>query len=218
MKGRVGYYNGSHLARLNFIKEMQSAGFSLASIEQILSGVPHDAGETMLAVVRGLVAPWDAEPTTTFTPEHIAGMFGVPVDAEALSLFGDLFGAEFDAEGNVTVTAPGLLTAAAEAVRVGLPPEGVAEATQLQVRSAKEVAKCFVDLFRDSLWKQFIEAGLPEEEWHRISGIHARISPLAVQGFLSAFRRAMTQEVSSALSEELGSQAQPALARLLGSE
>ena len=43
MQGRVGYYNGSHLARITFIKEMQSAGFSLSSIEQILSGVPDDA-------------------------------------------------------------------------------------------------------------------------------------------------------------------------------
>lgn len=217
MQGRVGYYNSSHLARLTFIKEMQSAGFSLSSIEQILSGVPDDAGEAMLQVIRALLAPWDAEPVTTFTPDQILRMFGVAATPETLAAFGDLFGAEFDAEGNVTVTAPGLLTAAAEAVKVGLPPDGVAAAVQLLVDSAREVAACFVQLFRDSVWKQFVDAGFPEEEWNRITGIHARMGPLAVQGFLSAFQGAMTQEVSSALSKELGSGAQTVLQRLMGS-
>ncbi|WP_317697897.1 MerR family transcriptional regulator [Aeromicrobium sp. REDSEA-S32_B7] len=178
MQGRVGYYNGSHLARLTFIKEMQSAGFSLSSIEQILAGVPDDAGEAMLHIIRGLLAPWDAEPTTTYTPEQILSLFGASATLESLTEFGDLVGAEFDPDGNVTVTAPGLLTAAAEAVK-------------------------------------FVEAGMPEEDWNRITGIHARLQPLAVQAFLSAFQGAMTQEVSSALSEELGSGAHDVVQRLL---
>jgi len=217
IQGRVGFYDGSHLARLTFIKEMQSAGFSLSSIEQILSGVPDDAGEAMLQVIRGLLAPWDAEPTTTFTPDQILDMFGVVASSEVLAEFGDLVGAEFDVEGNVTVTAPGLLSAAAEAVKVGLTPEGVAAVGRVVVSSAREVAGCFVQLFRESVWNEFMEAGLPEEEWGRITGIHARLQPLALQAFLSAFQGAMTIEVSSALSEELGSGAQDVLQRLLRS-
>ena len=56
---------------------------------------------------------------------------------------------------------------------------------------------------------------MPEEDWNRITGIHARLQPLAVQAFLSAFQGAMTQEVSSALSEELGSGAHAVVQRLL---
>ena len=56
---------------------------------------------------------------------------------------------------------------------------------------------------------------MPEEDWNRITGIHARLQPLAVQAFLSAFQGAMTQEVSSALSEELGSGAHDVVQRLL---
>ena len=209
MQGRVGYYNGSHLARLTFIKEMQSAGFSLSSIEQILAGVPDDAGEAMLHIIRGLLAPWDAEPTTTYTPEQLLSLFGASATLESLTKFGDLFGAQFDPDGTVTVTA------AAEAVKVGLTPQGVAAAGEVVVNSAREVAACFVQLFRDSVWSQFVEAGMPEEDWNRITGIHARLQPLAVQAFLSAFQGAMTQEVSSALSEELGSGAHDVVQRLL---
>jgi DNA-binding transcriptional MerR regulator len=216
MRGRVGYYGATHLARLTFIKEMQSAGFSLSSIEQILAGVPDDAGDAMLHVIRGLLAPWDAEPTTTFTAEQLLAMFGELASIDAMMSFGDLVGADFDADGNVTVTAPGLLTAAAEAVRAGLPPEGVADAGLVVVTAAGEVAQCFVRLFRDTVWRRFMDAGLPEAEWSRITGIHARLQPLAVQAFLSAFQKAMTLEVSAALSEELGHGAQDALQRLLG--
>jgi hypothetical protein len=82
--------------------------------------------------------------------------------------------------------------------------------------SADVVAANFVQLFRDSVWKEFVDSGMPEEDWERISGIHQRLQPLAVQAFLSAFQRAMTQQVSEALGQELGAGAKDALDRLLG--
>jgi hypothetical protein len=44
------------------------------------------------------------------------------------------------------------------------------------------------------------------------------LQPLAVQAFLSVFQRAMIEQVSQALGQELGSGAQAALERLLGDQ
>jgi len=216
IEGRVGYYHAVHVARLKFIREMQDAGFSLSSIEQILSGVPDDAGDAMLSVIRSLLAPWRAEPVAVFEPEDLLALLGDAVDSEQLTVLSELGGAELTADGQITVAAPGLLAAASEAVGAGLPLDGIIETGRLVMESAQAVAESFVQLFRDSVWQEFIDAGMPEADWERITGVHLRLQPLAVQAFLSAFQRAMTQEVSAALGEELGAGAKEALDRLLG--
>jgi len=112
IEGRVGYYHAVHVARLKFIREMQDAGFSLSSIEQILSGVPDDAGDAMLSVIRSLLAPWRAEPVAVFEPEDLLALLGDAVDSEQLTVLSELGGAELTADGQITVAAPGLLAAA----------------------------------------------------------------------------------------------------------
>jgi len=216
IRGRTGYYGPAHLARLGFIRDMQDAGFSLASIEQILAGVPADAGEATLSVIRGLLAPWRSEPPVVYEIEELLGLFGPQAGPEHLDALIEMGGAELTPDGQVRVVSPGLLAAGAEGAQAGLPLDGILEAGRLVATSAQEVAECFVALFRDSVWKDFIDAGTPEQEWVRIIGIHARLQPLAVQAFLSAFQRAMSTSVSSALGQELGGQAQEALDRLLG--
>lgn len=213
---RVGYYGSAHLARVNFIREMQEAGFSLSSIEQILSGVPADAGEAMLGVIRGLLAPWNAEPVAVLDPDDVVKLLGPDVTDEQIAALSELGEAEVDAEGQISVSAPGLLAAAAEGVSAGLPLDGIIGAGRLVMDSAHAVAANFVQLFRDSVWRDFVASGMPEADWERIISVHLRLQPLAVQAFLSAFQRAMTQEVSEALGEELGSGAQEAIDRLLG--
>lgn len=213
---RVGYYGPSHLARINFIREMQESGFSLSSIEQILSGVPDGAGEAMLGVIRSLLAPWRAEPPAIFDPGDILRLLGPDATERQIAALSELGEAEIDAEGRVSVSAPGLLAAAAEGVSAGLPLDGIIAAGRLVVDSAHAVAANFVQLFRDSVWRDFVASGMPEDEWERIINAHRRLQPLAVQAFLSAFQRAMSQQVSEALGEELGAGAQEALDRLLG--
>ncbi len=216
LRGRTGYYGPAHLARLGFVRDMQEAGFSLSSIEQILAGVPADAGEAVLSVIRGLLAPWRTEPPVVYETGDLLAMFGPQAGPEHLEALIEMGGAEVTPEGQVRVVSPGLLAAGAEGVLAGLPLDGILDAGRLVAESAQQVAECFVALFRDSVWKDFIDAGMPEQDWVRITGVHARLQPLAVQAFLSAFQRAMSTSVSSALGQELGGQAQEALDRLLG--
>lgn len=216
LRGRTGYYGPAHLARLGFVRDMQEAGFSLSSIEQILAGVPADAGEAVLSVIRGLLAPWRTEPPVVYEIDELLAMFGPEAGPEHLDALIEMGGAEVTPEGQVRVVSPGLLAAGAEGVLAGLPLDGILDAGRLVAQSAQQVADCFVALFRDSVWKDFIDAGMPEQDWMRITGVHARLQPLAVQAFLSAFQRAMSTSVSSALGQELGGQAQVALDRLLG--
>ncbi|MFP5369511.1 MAG: MerR family transcriptional regulator, partial [Actinomycetes bacterium] len=138
IRGRTGYYGPAHLARLGFIRDMQDAGFSLASIEQILAGVPADAGEAALSVIRGLLAPWRSEPPVVYEIEELLGLFGPQAGPEHLDALIEMGGAELTPDGQVRVVSPGLLAAGAEGAQAGLPLEGILEAGRLVATSAQE--------------------------------------------------------------------------------
>jgi len=61
-EGRIAWYNDEHLARLNRIRELQTRGFTLATIARLVSGELDAADEALLGQLSGL-------PPTTATPE-----------------------------------------------------------------------------------------------------------------------------------------------------
>src|SRR5688572_7361746 len=72
-RGRVGYYDRSHLGRLRLISQLQARGFSLAGIRELLDGM--DRGETLRAVL-GLgdgPSTWTAEPSETMPLDELMG-------------------------------------------------------------------------------------------------------------------------------------------------
>jgi hypothetical protein len=69
---------------------------------------------------------------------------------------------------------------------------------------AQAAAKIYVDMFRDTVWRAFADAGQPEQEWATVQQAVERVQPVASQAMLAAFRLAMAQAVDAALGEELG--------------
>ncbi|POM24952.1 zinc-responsive transcriptional regulator [Actinomadura rubteroloni] len=68
MKGRTGYYDDSHLARIRVIGNLQERGFTLASIGEMLSA--WESGHNLadvLGVERVLTEPWSGE-----EPEYLS--------------------------------------------------------------------------------------------------------------------------------------------------
>jgi DNA-binding transcriptional MerR regulator len=57
LRGRTGLYGPDHLARLELVRELQSLGLTLASIEKHLEKIPLDAPPEDLALQRALLSP-----------------------------------------------------------------------------------------------------------------------------------------------------------------
>jgi hypothetical protein len=62
-------------------------------------------------------------------------------------------------------------------------------------KHADGVAKRFVELFVETVWKPFEEAGRPEEQWPEVREALERLRPLAAQSLLAVFQLAMTDAV-----------------------
>ena len=67
----------------------------------------------------------------------------------------------------------------------------------------REVADVFVGLFMGSVWRRFVEAGMPEDDLPEVQSVVERLHPAAVQTLLAVFRGAMAEAVDEAIGAEL---------------
>lgn len=197
VRGRTGYYGRDHVARLQLIREMQEKGFKLAAIKRILAGVPGGGGADALSFERALLA-WQTEQPEVVDARALAARIplwepGVLARIESLGLLVRLPDGE-----RFEVQSPLLLRAAEELARLGLPIEAGLAVQEELTRHSRGVARAFVRLFVEQVWRPFEERGQPEEEWPRVREALDRIRPLAEQSLLATFRLVMDREATAA--------------------
>jgi DNA-binding transcriptional MerR regulator len=203
MVGRTGHYGREHVARLLLVREMLADGYSLAMIERTLRSAPATAGSATLALHRALLAPWlPPEPEIT-TRAELAGRAGVPEQPDIIDQLVDLGLVERLDDGRVRVFDPALLTAGLQVVGLGVPPAAII-AAQAQVNEhVRAIARTYVQMFVDTRWRSFVEAGAPREGLDGILATVTRLQPVAAQAMLAAFRTEMAAEVATAVEAAL---------------
>jgi len=207
VRGRTGYYSEDHVARLELIKDMQADGFNLRAIRAALDALPAGAGPEALAFRRRVVAPWTSEEPEILDRAALAELMGADAsslaEAERLGVVRSL-----DAS-RVEVPAPTLLRAGAELVALGVPLADVLRLQKELNRHTGAIAKSFVALFLEHVWRPFMESGQPEEAWPAVSEALDRLQPLAGDGLMATFRLAMEEAVASAVDTELAGITRP---------
>ncbi|HYP55785.1 MAG TPA: MerR family transcriptional regulator [Solirubrobacterales bacterium] len=194
VRGRTGYYNEEHVARIELTKEMQADGLNLEAIRRVL-----DSGDGSAAAIfdftRALRAPFEDEPPEIFEAEELAAIWGGEVDpalirqAEELGVFRSL------PDGRIEAISPRLLRAAAELAKLGIGPEGTIATAEKLRKHADGVARAFVELFVHEVWEPFDRAGRPERDWPRMSEALERMRPLAAGALLATFQIAMGEAI-----------------------
>lgn len=203
LAGRTGLYSGEHVARLELIKDMQSAGFNLGAIKKLLDAAPVGSAEEVLRFERALMAPWEAEEPRVLDSSELESMLGGEVSPTTLHRAVEV-GVLVDlGEGRFEAPSPGLLRAGAEVVALGVSVERVIEVFERLIVHSRKVAEVFVELFLNDVWKPFEAQGRPEEQWPRVRRALEHLRPLASDVLLGAFHRTMSKTVEEAFGEQL---------------
>ena len=203
LNGRTGYYSTEHVARLELIKDMQSAGFNLGAIKSLLDAAPEGSGEEVLRFERALMAPWADEEPRVFDTLELESMLGEVLSRATIRRALELgVLVELD-DGRYEAPSPGLLRAGAEVVSLGIPVERVIEVLEQLMEHSQGVADVFVELFLRDVWRPFESAGSPEEEWPRVRLALEKLRPLASEVLLGAFHRTMAKTVEEAFGQRL---------------
>jgi DNA-binding transcriptional MerR regulator len=203
LRGRTGLYDEEHLARLTLIQQMLAEGYTLAAVERVLAHVPTGVTAAGLELHRALLTPWLPEEPEVVDRAALEARAGLPLDDELLDRLVELGLVVPLPDGRLQVLSPTLLRAGLQVVALGIPP-AKAVAAQLKVgEHAAQVARIYVDLFKDTVWRDFDEAGQPDDEWPQVQRAVERVQPVASQALLASFRIVMAEAVNAALAELL---------------
>jgi DNA-binding transcriptional MerR regulator len=201
VRARIGFYGAEHLERLRLITELQAEGFNLKGIKRLIEDA-HGVTDRLAAVRRAVIEPFETEQPEVFTAEELQERFG-PDNAEATERAVKLGALVPLGDGRFEAPSPTLLDAAQEVVSRGASLRTALAVLGQMEQSSKEVARSFVRLFLEEVWKPFAEAGYPEERWPEVLESIERLRPIASRALLATFQQTMTREVQDAFGKEL---------------
>jgi DNA-binding transcriptional MerR regulator len=199
---RVGYYGAEHLARLRLIQEMQADGFNLRAIERLLARTSGDP-ERLLNLKHAVSAPFETEEPQVFTVAELREQFGEEADAQMLSLAVRLGVLNALDDERYEAPVPSLLRAAEEVVARGVPLKHALTVVGKVREQCKAVAREFVRLFLDDLWRPFARDGYPQERWPEVTESIDRLRPLSSQVLLAVYQLTMSREAEAAFGREI---------------
>jgi DNA-binding transcriptional MerR regulator len=208
VRGRTGFYNQEHVARLQLINEMQADGFNLNAIRRILDGLPPGSAGQVLGLEQALRSPWGEEQPEIMEAAELVGLVGDADDATTkkairLGILVPLGDSRYE------VPSPSLLRAGAELNDLGIDiPTRLAVLEQIR-RHTEGVADSFVRLFLEKVWKPFNDAGRPEADWPRVHEAINRMRPLATEALVATFHQVMAGKVDEAFGKVIQQDVKP---------
>jgi DNA-binding transcriptional MerR regulator len=201
VRGRTGYYGDEHRGRIELIKELQADGFNLEAIRRLLEGAGGSSSE-VLNFSRALRAPFEDEEPEILDAGEMEKRWG-GADPELLKRAEKLGMMRPLGDGRYEILSPRLQRAGIELAALGIPAEKALEIGEKVRRQARGVARVFVEVFVENVWKPFNRAGRPEEEWPKVREALERLRPLASEALLAIFQQVMSEAVEEAAGREI---------------
>jgi DNA-binding transcriptional MerR regulator len=202
VRDRIGYYGPEHTERVRLVQELQAMGFNLRGIKRLLDQTRGDPSQ-LLSLKRAISTPFETEAPRVYTVADLAERLGPDIPADALERALDVGVLIPLADGQYEAPAPSLIDIAAEVVARGVPLEHAVAVFEKVRERCEQIAREFVRLFLDDLWKPFADAGYPEDGWHEVEDWIDRLRPLSSQTVLAVYQLTMSTEVERAFGREL---------------
>jgi DNA-binding transcriptional MerR regulator len=198
---RVGYYGPEHVAQLRLIRDLQEEGFNLAGIKRLLDDA--EGTSQRLQHFREALTERHREPAETITRSQLGRRFRVPAPdaprvlarAERLELLRPTGPDTYEA------SSPSLLAVAEEVVERGISLDAALDVFEELEHHCDAVARAFVWVFIEEVWKPFQRAGMPAVRWPEIERAIERLNPLAQDALLAIFARRMSAQIETAFGE-----------------
>ncbi|HYF28424.1 MAG TPA: MerR family transcriptional regulator [Baekduia sp.] len=203
IRGRTGYYNREHVVRLEMVKDLQAEGFNLEAIRRILEATPGGGAARMLDFTRAVAEPFGDEEPEVRDAEAFLKRWGEQLTDDLVAKLTRQGFIRPLADGRVELPSPRLNRVATELADLGIPFDAVVDVAGTLRKHADAIAKAYVRVFVEHVWRPFQEAGEPTERWPEVREALERIRPLATESVVGAFQVAMTEAVERALEREL---------------
>lgn len=207
LQGRVGYYGDGHLARLRHIADMLERGFTLASIRELFEAWERGYGlADVLGFEEALAAPWDHEDSSLLSLEELTAMFGLDLRALSHAVRIGLLVEEGD---RFRVPSPRLLDAARELTAAGIPLRSMLAEADVLTADLDRVAQRWVAMFREHVWDDYVERGMPADELQAMTDFLKRMRPLLGTIIAPLLAQAMERRTADLAADAMGTAPPP---------
>ncbi len=203
--GRTNVYSDVHLARLRLIANLLGRGFTLTSIDEVLTAFERGDGfSELLGLEAAITSPWATEPPGQVSLVELATMFGA-----AFSPAGVKRAIELDLirrSGPARFVAPSLrlLNVGAELVRAGIPLEVLFEQIAELRRDVESISRRFVQLIAREVFDRYGRDRIPPpSEQRRLTEFVKRVRPMAKTAVEVELARALEGVVQEELGQRL---------------
>lgn len=198
---RVGYYGPDHLAQLQMIKDLQQDGFNLGGIKRLMEDGEGTAER--LARFKSELTHLADEPAERLTVAELGRRFRVsPEAAPGVLARAQELGVLVPAgEGVYEAPSPSLLAVAEEVAARGVDLQAAFGVFEELTANCDAVARAFVELFVNQVWRPFQEADMPAERWPELDEATRRLLPLTSGALLAIFQRRMREQIGAAFEQ-----------------
>jgi DNA-binding transcriptional MerR regulator len=200
VRGRTGYYGPEHVARIDLIRELQDDGFSLELIARLLDSAGSSAAA--MRFVRAMRAPYGEEAPEVITARELTERWGTD-DPKMLERAIELGIMRPLADGRYEEVSPRLARVSAELAELGVSARQALEVAGSLRKHSDRVARAYMKLFIEAVWKPFEDAGRPEESWIAVSEALERLRPLASESLMAVFGLAMDDATERTFGRQL---------------
>jgi DNA-binding transcriptional MerR regulator len=181
LRGRTGWYDDTHLARLRLIGQLLDRGYTSVHIAGFIASweAGHDLGQT-LGLEAALLAPASGEIPEDISRDELVEMFGGVLEPDAFAAAERMGVIAPLADGRWAVRSPRLLRAGAELVGIGMPLLDVLKLGAALRERVAAVATLFVTTVAPYVVGEHEPGWVPDDaDMPRIIALVEQLRPLA---------------------------------------
>lgn len=202
VRDQIGYYGPEHVNRLKLIRQLQAEGFNLTAIKRLIERAPQ-AADSLLSTMQLVTEPFETEEPKVVSAAELSRRFRIDDPATAVLHATELGILLPVGDGAFEAPIPSLLDVAEELVALGVPLRHSLTVVKKVRDSCRVVAREFIRLFVEDVFRPFQAAGLPEERWPELLVAIERLRPMSAQVVLGVYQLTMGAEVEQAAAHEL---------------
>lgn len=202
VRGRIGYYDDRHIARLELIQQLQSGGFNLTAIQRLVERA-EETGDNIGDLRNLVLAPFADEPSEVMTLAEIAEQIGGEVDSRMITQSVELGFAIPLGEDRYEIVSPTLLRAGLRARELGVSTDVLFEVFKKVSVHTSAIAAVFTKMVDDGIVRPEEKKGLPPESFPTVLSAIEGLRPLAAEVVMASFRVNMDKAAEEAFGKIL---------------
>jgi DNA-binding transcriptional MerR regulator len=202
VKGRIGYYDERHIARLELIQQLQAGGFNLTAIQKLVERA-EETGDDIGDLRNLVLTPFSEEASEVISLSELAEQVDFPIDSKLITQAVDMGFAVPLGGDRYEVLSPTLLQSGMRALELGVPVDTLFDVIRKVHTHSRAIAEVFTKMVDNAIVRPEEKKGLPPESFPAVVSAVEGLRPLASEVVMASFRVNMDHAAEEAFGKIL---------------